>query len=108
MGGRHPPESFGWAGGGPAAGLGSSYGGGGGRSWPPRVPVCGWGDLLASVGWVAGWGGRDELAGGETATTAIRFRFGGAGLLGALTPGAVAVAASGGRLLAPGWLSSRG
>jgi hypothetical protein len=43
------------------------------------------------------------LAAVETATAAIRFRFGAVGLLGAVTPGAVAVAASGGRLLAPGW-----
>src|SRR5271157_3075836 len=38
-----------------------------------------------------------------TATAAIRFRFGPAGLLGTVTPERVVVAASGGRLLAPGW-----
>jgi hypothetical protein len=54
----------------------------------------------------AGCPWRDALAAVQTATTAIRFRFGAAGLLGVVTPGAVAVAASGGRLLAPGWLSS--
>jgi hypothetical protein len=46
---------------------------------------------------------RDVLAAVATAATAIRFRFGAVGLVGAVTPGAVAVAASGGRLLAPGW-----
>jgi hypothetical protein len=51
---------------------------------------------------------RDVLAAVATATTAVRFRFGGAGLLGAVTPDRVAVAGSGGLLLAPGWLSPRG
>ena len=51
---------------------------------------------------------RDALAAVATATAAIRFRFGAAGLLGAVTPDRVAVAASGGRLLAPGWSSPRG
>jgi hypothetical protein len=46
---------------------------------------------------------RDALAAVEAATAAIRFRFGAVGLLGAVTPPHVAVAASGGRLLAPGW-----
>src|SRR6476646_2665961 len=40
---------------------------------------------------------------GATATAAIRFRFGAAGCLGAVTPARVAAAASSGRLLAPGW-----
>jgi hypothetical protein len=39
----------------------------------------------------------------ETATAAIRFRFGAVGLLGAVTPQQVVVAVSGGRLLAPDW-----
>src|SRR6476619_1983352 len=43
------------------------------------------------------------LAAVATATAAIRFRFGAAGLLGAVTPARVAAAASSGRLLAPGW-----
>jgi|KBSSwiStaDraftv2_1062776.scaffolds.fasta_scaffold06449_7 hypothetical protein len=43
-----------------------------------------------------------------TATTAIRFRFGWDGWLGVVTPQRVAVAASGGRLLAPGWPPPRG
>ena len=46
---------------------------------------------------------RDALAAVATATAAIRFRFGAAGLLGAVTPARVAAAASSGRLLAPGW-----
>ncbi|GFG55234.1 hypothetical protein MAGR_66750 [Mycolicibacterium agri] len=44
---------------------------------------------------------RDALAAVATATAAIRFRFGAAGLFGAVMPDRVAVAASGGRLLAP-------
>jgi hypothetical protein len=47
------------------------------------------------------------LAAVATATAAIRFRFGADGLLGAVTPELVVVAASGGRLLAPGWSSPR-
>ncbi|GFG49657.1 hypothetical protein [Mycolicibacterium agri] len=46
---------------------------------------------------------RDALAAVATATAAIRFRFGAAGLFGAVMPDRVAVAASGGRLLAPEW-----
>jgi hypothetical protein len=46
---------------------------------------------------------RDALAAVATATAAIRFRFGAAGLLGVVTPARVAAAASSGRLLAPGW-----
>jgi hypothetical protein len=46
---------------------------------------------------------RDALAAVAVATAAIRFRFGAAGLGGAVTPQRVVVAASGGRLLAPGW-----
>jgi hypothetical protein len=46
---------------------------------------------------------RDALAAVEVATAAIRFRFDPNGLLGAVTPQRVVVAASGGRLLAPGW-----
>jgi hypothetical protein len=56
-----------------------------------RIPDgsgCRWKDLLASV---------------ATATAAIGFRFGALGLGGAVTPARVAAAASGGRLLAPGW-----
>ena len=49
---------------------------------------------------------RDVLAAVATATAAIRFRFGAAGLLGAVTPERVAVAASGGRLLAPGLVAT--
>ncbi|WP_239656528.1 hypothetical protein [Mycobacterium riyadhense] len=56
----------------------------------------------------AGCPWRDVLAAVETAATAIRLRFGALGLLGAVTAGRVAVAASGGRLLAPGWPPPRG
>ena len=57
-------------------------------------------DVAIPDGFGCAW--RDALAAVATATTAIRFRFGAAGLLGAVTPARVAVAASGGRLLAPG------
>jgi Domain of unknown function (DUF6431) len=46
---------------------------------------------------------RDAVAAVEAASAAIRFRFGASGLLGAVTPPHVVIAASGGRLLAPGW-----
>jgi hypothetical protein len=59
----------------------------------PDTSGCGWRDVLAAV---------------ATATAAIRFRFGAVGLLGAVTPDRVVVAASGGRLLAPGWSPPRG
>jgi hypothetical protein len=54
----------------------------------PDTSGCGWRDVLGAV---------------AAATTAIRFRSGAAGLLGAVTPQRVAVAASSGRLLAPDW-----
>jgi hypothetical protein len=57
----------------------------------PDTSGCAWRDVLAAV---------------ATATVAIRFRFGAAGLLGAVTPARVAAAASSGRLLAPGWPGS--
>ncbi|EUA35776.1 hypothetical protein I552_6578 [Mycobacterium xenopi 3993] len=50
---------------------------------------------------------RDVLAAVQAATAAIRFRFGAVGLGGAVTPGRVVVAGSGGRLLAPGWSPPR-
>jgi transposase-like protein len=58
----------------------------------PDTTGCTWGDVVAAA---------------ATATTAIRSRFGAAGLLGMVTPEQVAVAASGGRLLAPGWSPPR-
>jgi hypothetical protein len=58
----------------------------------PDATGCGWRDALAAV---------------VTATAAIRFRFGAARLSGAVMPQRVAVAASNGRLLAPGWPSPR-
>jgi hypothetical protein len=50
---------------------------------------------------------RDVLAAAATATAAIKSRFGAAGLGGTVTAEQVAVAASGGRLLAPGWWPPR-
>ncbi len=55
---------------------------------PPDGLGCPWRDLLAAVG---------------MAVSAVRGRFGGRGLLGAVTGWQVAVAGSGGLLLAPGW-----
>lgn len=43
------------------------------------------------------------VAGGRAGRSAIVGRFGVAGLLDAVTPSRLVVAASGGRLLAPGW-----
>jgi hypothetical protein len=57
----------------------------------PDATGCGWRDVLAAV---------------AAAAAAIRFRFGAAGLGGAVTPERVVVATSGGRLLAPGWPGS--
>ncbi|TXH22325.1 MAG: helix-turn-helix domain-containing protein [Mycobacterium sp.] len=58
----------------------------------PESTGCVWGDVVAAV---------------AAATAAIRFRFGAVGLLGAVTAEQVAVAASGGRLLAPRWSPPR-
>lgn len=71
------------------------------RSWFLTVAVTAGVDVQIPDGSGCRW--RDALAAVATATAAIRFRFGAAGLLGAVTPDRVAVAASGGRLLAPGW-----
>lgn len=76
------------------------------RNWFLGIAVTAGVDVVIPDGSGCPW--RDVLAAVETATTAIRFRFGGAGLVDAVTPDRVAVAASGGRLLAPGWLSPRG
>src|SRR5271157_3003958 len=79
------------------------------RAWGYRRPRCGVGCAGRPIGWrrfgsgSCGWPWRDVLAAVATATAAIRFRFGPAGLLGTVTPERVVVAASGGRLLAPGW-----
>ena len=71
------------------------------RSWFLGVAVSAGVDVRIPDGFGCPW--RDGLAAVATATAAIRFRFGVAGLLGAVTPKRVAVAASGGRLLAPDW-----
>lgn len=71
------------------------------RAWFVTVAVTAGVDVAIPDGSGCRW--RDALAAVELATTAIGFCFGAVGLVGAVTPGAVAVAASGGRLLAPGW-----
>jgi hypothetical protein len=58
----------------------------------PEATGCAWGDVVAAV---------------ASATAAIRSRFGTAGLLGMVTAEQVVVAASGGRLLSPGWSPPR-
>ena len=59
----------------------------------PDASGCRWRDVLAAV---------------ELATSAIAGRFGTAGILDAVTPQQVVVAASGGRFLAPGWPQTGG
>jgi hypothetical protein len=76
------------------------------RVWFLRMAVIAGVDVTIPDGSGCAW--RDALAAVEAATAAIRFRFGVVGLLGAVTPPQVAVAASGGRLLAPGWPPLRG
>jgi transposase-like protein len=71
------------------------------RDWFLGIAVTAGVDVAIPDGSRCPW--RDVLAAVETATTAIGFRFGAAGWVGAVTPERVAVAASGGRLLAPGW-----
>ncbi|WP_420891418.1 helix-turn-helix domain-containing protein [Mycobacterium riyadhense] len=69
------------------------------RNWFLGIAVTAGVDVVIPDGAGCPW--RDVLAAVETAATAIRLRFGALGLLGAVTAGRVAVAASGGRLLAP-------
>jgi hypothetical protein len=76
------------------------------RVWFLRVAVTAGVDVAIPDGVGCAW--REVLAAVETASTAVTFRFGAVGLLGAVTPARVAVAASGGRLLAPGWPPPRG
>lgn len=76
------------------------------RNWFVRVAVTAGVDVPIPDGSGCPW--RDVLAAVATATAAIRFCFGAVGLLGAVTPDQVAVAVSGGRLLAPGWPPPRG
>lgn len=71
------------------------------RSWFLRVAVSAGVDVAIPDGSGCAW--RDALGAVELAAAAIRVRFGPIGLLGAVTPPHLAVAASGGRLLAPGW-----
>lgn len=58
-------------------------------------------DVTIPDGFGCGW--RDLVAALRCAVAAIGQRFGPAGLLGAVTPAQVMAAASGSRLLAPGW-----
>jgi hypothetical protein len=76
------------------------------RNWFLGIAVVAGVDVAIPDGAGCPW--RDVLVAVDTATTAIRFRLGAVGLLGAVTAGAVAVAASGGRLLAPGWPTAGG
>jgi hypothetical protein len=71
------------------------------RVWFLGVAVSAGVDVRIPDGTGCRW--RDVLAAVETATAAIRFRFGAVGLGGAVTPQGVVVAVSGGRLLAPDW-----
>ncbi len=75
------------------------------RIWFLRVAVTAGVDVAVPDSMGCAW--RDVVAAAATATTAIRSRFGAAGILGMVTAEQVAVAASGGRLLAPGWLPPR-
>jgi len=76
------------------------------RNWFLSIAVTVGVDVVIPDGAGCPW--RDVLAAVETATAAIGFRFGAVGLGGAVTPGRVAAAASGGRLLAPGWPTAGG
>jgi hypothetical protein len=71
------------------------------RTWFLTVAVSAGVDVMIPDGSGCRW--RDLLAAVKTATAAIGCRFGAVGLGGAVTPARVAAAASGGRLLAPGW-----
>lgn len=76
------------------------------RVWFLGVAVAAGVDVQIPDGSGCPW--RDVLAAVATATAAIRFRFGADGLLGAVKPERVVVAASSGRLLAPRWSPPRG
>lgn len=75
------------------------------RVWLLGVAVRAGVDVAIPDGTGCAW--RDALAAAGTAATAITTRFGAVGLVGAVTAAQVAVAASGGRLLAPGWSPPR-
>ena len=76
------------------------------RNWFLGIAVSAGVDVVIPDATGCPW--RDARAAVETATAAIRFRFGPVGLLDAVRPHGVAVAASGGRLLAPGWPTTAG
>ena len=71
------------------------------RSWFLGVAVAAGVDVAIPDSAGCGW--KDAVAAVATAAAAIVSRFGPVGVLGVVTPAAVAVAASGARLLAPGW-----
>ena len=71
------------------------------RSWFLTVAVTAGVDVTVPRASDSVWG--DVLAAVDAARTAITARFGSAAVLGALTAAQVAVAASAGRLLSPGW-----
>lgn len=71
------------------------------RSWFLGVAVTAGVDVAIPDSAGCRW--KDAVAAVQTAAAAIVSRFGPVGLLGAVTPVAVAVAASGARLLALGW-----
>jgi hypothetical protein len=76
------------------------------RIWFVQVALAAGVDVAIPDGSGCGW--RDVLAAVELATAMITGRFGAVGLLGAVTPPQVLAAASGGRLLAPGWPAAGG
>ena len=71
------------------------------RAWFTRAAVAVGVDVAVPGGLGCAW--RDFLAAVGAAVAAVRWRFGDIGLLGAVTAEQVAVAVSGGALLAPGW-----
>jgi hypothetical protein len=71
------------------------------RSWFIRVAVRTGIDVVIPDGSGCPWG--DVVAAVHAAAAAVGQRFGPAGLVGAVTPAQVVVAASGGRLLSPDW-----
>ncbi|MFE3003259.1 helix-turn-helix domain-containing protein [Nocardia sp. NPDC059246] len=71
------------------------------RSWFVQVAVAVGVDVRIPDSLSCGW--RDAVAAVEVAAAALRSRFGPGGVMGTVTVGSVAVAVSGGRLLAPGW-----
>jgi hypothetical protein len=76
------------------------------RVWFVQLAVTAGVDAVIPDGSGCPW--RDALAAVELAAAVIRGRFGAVGILGEVTPQRVVVAASNGRLLAPGWPQAGG